>query len=57
MSTTWVSIGLLSGRELAIAILSGGVKKPKEVFPIVAGDFGKLMVGVTWVLIGIHTFA
>ena len=60
MSTTWVFIGLLSGRELAIATFSGGVKNLKEVFPIVAGDFGKLMVGVAasmGIIIGIHTFA
>ena len=58
MSTTWVFIGLLSGRELAIATFSGGVKNLKEVFPIVAGDFGKLMVGVAasmGIIIGIHT--
>jgi len=60
MSTTWVFIGLLSGRELAIATFSGGVKNLKEVFPIVAGDFGKLMVGVAasmGIIISIHTFA
>ena len=58
MSTTWVFIGLLSGRELAIATFSGGTKNFKEVFPIVAGDFGKLMIGVAasmGIIIGIHT--
>ena len=58
MSTTWVFIGLLSGRELAIATFGGGAKNLKEVFPIVAGDFGKLMVGVAasmGIIIGIHT--
>ena len=58
MSTTWVFIGLLSGRELAIATFSGGMKNFKEVFPIVAGDFGKLMIGVAasmGIIIGIHT--
>jgi hypothetical protein len=56
MSTTWVFIGLLSGRELAIATFNGEVKK---TYPIVAKDFGKLMVGVgasMGIIIGIHTF-
>ena len=58
MSTTWVFIGLLSGRELAIATFSGGSKKLEEVFPVIAGDFGRLMVGVAasmGIIIGIHT--
>ena len=33
MSTTWVFIGLLSGRELAIATPVVVLKNPKEVFP------------------------
>jgi hypothetical protein len=47
MSTTWVFVGLLSGRELA---LNTGLSKKgnlKMVFPIVAKDFVKLMVGLT----------
>lgn len=55
MSTTWVFIGLLSGRELAIATFSGTVDK---AMPIIAKDFGKLMVGVAasmGIIIGIHT--
>ena len=58
MLLTLVFIGLLSGRELAIATFSGGMKNFKEVFPIVAGDFGKLMIGVAasmGIIIGIHT--
>jgi len=58
MSTTWVFIGLLSGRELAIATFQGGSKKLEEVFPVIAGDFGRLMVGVAasmGIIIGIHT--
>ena len=45
MSTTWVFIGLLTGRELAIASFrqKDGIKK---VFPIVGKDFLKLMVGL-----------
>jgi len=34
------------------------MKNFKEVFPIVAGDFGKLMIGVAasmGIIIGIHT--
>ena len=61
MSTTWVFIGLLSGRELAIATFDATrTKNFKEVFPIIAGDFGKLMVGVAasmGIIIGIHTLA
>jgi hypothetical protein len=45
MSTTWVFVGLLAGRELAIAQFSGK-KKTKAVFPLVAKDFGKMMVGL-----------
>ena len=45
MSTTWVFVGLLAGRELAIAQFSGKVKT-KSVFPLVAKDFGKMMVGL-----------
>jgi len=45
MSTTWVFVGLLTGRELAIASFrqKDGIKK---VFPIVGRDFLKLMVGL-----------
>lgn len=45
MSTTWVFVGLLSGRELAHATFSDKVEF-KGVFPLVAKDFGKLMIGV-----------
>jgi len=45
MSTTWVFVGLLTGRELAIASFrqKDAIKK---VFPIVGKDFLKLMVGL-----------
>jgi hypothetical protein len=46
MSTTWVFIGLLSGRELAITTLSKH-RKVKKLFPIIAKDFGKLVIGMT----------
>jgi len=45
MSTTWVFVGLLTGRELAHATFTDKVKF-KGVFPLVAKDFFKLMVGV-----------
>ena len=46
MSTTWVFVGLLCGRELA---LNTGLTKTgnlKSIFPIVAKDFLKLIVGL-----------
>lgn len=46
MSTTWVFIGLLSGRELAITSLSKH-RKMKKLFPIISKDFGKLVLGMT----------
>ena len=44
MSTTWVFVGLLCGRELAIATKSN--KKIKKVFPLVVRDFFKMMLGL-----------
>jgi hypothetical protein len=46
MSTTWVFIGLLSGREMAITTLSKH-RKMKKLFPIITSDFGKLVFGMT----------
>jgi hypothetical protein len=46
MSTTWVFIGLLSGREMAITTLSKH-RKMKKLFPIISSDFGKLVLGMT----------
>ena len=45
MSTTWVFVGLLCGRELAMATFTSK-KKIKAVFPLVARDFIKMMVGL-----------
>ena len=45
MSTTWVFVGLLAGRELAMATYFGK-QKTKSIFPLVAKDFGKMMVGL-----------
>lgn len=44
MSTTWVFVGLLAGRELAIRTVKR--EKMTKVFPIVAGDFSKLILGL-----------
>jgi len=45
MSTTWVFVGLLTGRELAIATFTNK-RKFKGVFPLVAKDFLKMMIGL-----------
>ena len=45
MSTTWVFVGLLTGRELAIATHTKK-DKIKNVFPLVAKDFLKMMIGL-----------
>jgi len=45
MSTTFVFVGLLMGREYAIASFTGK-EKFKRVFPLVMKDFLKLMIGV-----------
>ena len=45
MSTTWVFVGLLAGRELAIATFTGK-KKTRSVFPLVGKDFMKMMIGL-----------
>jgi len=44
MSTTWVFVGLLCGRELAIATTMD--KKVKKVFPLLVKDFMKMMFGL-----------
>ena len=46
MSTTWVFVGLLAGREFAIASFTNK-KKTRSVFPIVGRDFGKMMIGLS----------
>jgi hypothetical protein len=46
MSTTWVFVGLLSGREIALRNGFSSTGKLKEVFPMVAKDFAKLLVGM-----------
>ena len=44
MSTTWVFVGLLAGREFAISTVLN--KKIKGVFPMVLKDFMKMMIGL-----------
>ena len=44
MSTTWVFVGLLCGRELAIATRAD--RKIKKVFPVVVKAFMKIMMGL-----------
>lgn len=47
MSTTWVFVGLLTGRELALnSGLWTGKAKVKEIFPMLLKDFLKLMIGL-----------
>lgn len=46
MSTTWVFIGLLSGRELAISTMMGKDYKFKDVFPIIGKDMFRLLIGL-----------
>ena len=46
MSTTWVFVGLLAGREFAIASFTGK-KKTKSVFPLVGKDFMKMIIGLS----------
>ena len=51
MSTTWVFVGLLCGRELAIATMNKEYKL-RYVFPLVGKDFLKMIFGLS-VSIGI----
>jgi len=59
MSTTWVFVGLLCGREFAIASISKNNYKFKSVFPIVGRDFLKMMIGLgvsVAIVLSIHYF-
>jgi len=59
MSTTWVFVGLLCGRELAIASMVEDYKL-KYVFPIIGKDFLKMMCGLlvsVGIVISIHYIA
>lgn len=46
MSTTWVFVGLLTGRELAIATVHRASYKLGYVFPLIGKDFLKMMIGL-----------
>jgi hypothetical protein len=46
MSTTWVFVGLLTGRELAIATAHRADYHFGYVFPLIGKDFLKMMVGL-----------
>ena len=47
MSTTWVFVGLLCGRELAVhSLYNPGKTAVKAVWPIIAKDFIKILVGL-----------
>ena len=46
MSTTWVFVGLLTGRELAIATVHRADYKFGYVFPLIGKDFAKMMLGL-----------
>ncbi len=45
MSTTWVFVGLLAGREIAISYRLSS-KKPGAVLRLVATDLGKVIIGL-----------
>ena len=47
MSTTWVFVGLLTGRELAIATVNRTEYNFGYVFPLIGKDFLKMMVGLS----------
>jgi len=46
MSTTWVFVGLLCGRELAISTMNKDYKL-KYVFPLIGKDFVKMIFGLS----------
>ena len=46
MSTTWVFVGLLCGRELAISTMNKEYKF-KYVFPLIGKDFIKMVFGLS----------
>lgn len=60
MSTTWVFVGLLTGRELAIATVHRADYKFGYVFPLVGKDFGKMILGLlvsVALVLSIHSLA
>jgi len=58
MSTTWVFVGLLCGRELAISTMNKDYKF-KYVFPLIGKDFVKMVFGLSVsvaIVLAIHYF-
>jgi hypothetical protein len=45
MSTTWVFVGLLAGREIALSYRLD-VRPKSEVYPLVLRDLGKVSIGL-----------
>ena len=59
MSTTWVFVGLLSGRELALNTFLADGKDKKGIFPMLLKDFFKLLIGLmvsVGIVLVIHYF-
>ena len=59
MSTTWVFVGLLTGRELALSSCLAGQKGIKKIFPMLINDFVKLLIGLlvsVGIVLGIQYF-
>jgi len=46
LSTTWIFVGLLTGRELAISSTNKDYKF-KYIFPLVTADFLKMIFGLS----------
>ena len=46
MSTTWVFIGLLGGREVAMAIRSAGDNSTSTAFKLLIKDFSFALIGL-----------
>ena len=46
MSTTWVFIGLLAGREIAMRLRKDSERSWKLVFKLVGKDLGKVALGL-----------
>jgi len=59
MSTTWVFVGLLTGRELALTSCLASKSGIKKVFPMLIKDFIKLLIGLlvsVGIVLGIKYF-
>lgn len=59
MSTTWVFVGLLTGRELALTSCLANKHGMKKIFPMLIKDFIKLLIGLlvsVGIVLGIQYF-